>query len=149
VIFEDAARPILVAHGLVGLAAVASTGCHAACSLLTAMDRPEPRALRRTGATAAWVLIAQMLLGLALYPTYRVRVRAADFDRTAPVFSQLFDFKEHLAALSLILVLAAVVAARQSSREERWSVAALSCTGATLVWVAATLGLWVTLRHPV
>ena len=77
---------------------------------------------------------------------------AADFDRHAPVLSALFDFKEHLAALSLALVLGAALAGRAAAREAqppRWPLAALSCAGAGLLWIAALLGLYVTARHPV
>ena len=151
-IFESIARPMLVLHAIVGFTAVFSTTHHAAYSLLSALGRQNQRALRRFGWIAPSALIVQVLLGLALYPTYRVRVRAADFEHNAPFFTQLFDFKEHLAALSLALVIPAALAARIKelpSKEARWSIAALSCTGALFVWTAAVLGLCVTAKHPV
>jgi cytochrome bd-type quinol oxidase subunit 2 len=152
VIFESIVRPVLIVHAVIGFTAVFSTTHHAAYAVLSALGRQNQRALRRFGWIAPASLIVQLLLGLALYPTYRVRVRTADFDHNAPLFSQLFDFKEHLAALSLVLVLAAALAARvreEPSRDARWSIAALSCTGAIFVWTAAVLGLCVTAKHPV
>lgn len=143
---------MLVVHAVVGFTAVFSTTHHAAYAVLSALGRQNQRALRRFGWIAPSALIVQLMLGLALYPTYRVRVRAADFDRNAPFFTQLFDFKEHLAALSLTLVLAAALAARvkeSPSKETRWSIAALSCAGALFVWTAAIIGLAVTAKHPV
>ncbi|HEX4386889.1 MAG TPA: hypothetical protein VH083_28235 [Myxococcales bacterium] len=151
-IFESVARPMLVVHAVVGFTAVFSTTHHAAYAVLSALGRQNQRALRRFGWIAPSSLITQLLLGFALYPTYRIRVRALDFDRNAPFFSQLFDFKEHLAALSLMLVLAAALAARikeSPSQETRWSIAALSSVGALFVWTTAVIGLVVTARHPV
>jgi hypothetical protein len=95
-------------------------------------------------------MFVQSALGLLLYPAYRIEVRAADFDRHAPFVAALFDLKEHLGALSLALVVAAALAGRRPQEgSARISVAALSCTGAALVWAAALLGLYVTGRHPV
>jgi hypothetical protein len=91
--------------------------------------------------------VAQAACGLAIYPAYRVRVRAADFDLHAPAVAQLFDFKEHLAALALALVVGAALAGRREE-EPRWPLAAVSCTGAAFLWVATVIGLYVTARHP-
>ncbi len=164
-LFESAARPLLLAHAVVGFTAVGATTHHAVYALLVARGRTLARQLRRFGWIGPLALCTQLALGLALYPTYRVRVRAAFLDKSAPAVAQLFDFKEHLAALSLALVLAAALAGRAlASRTEltdaadgpelgrpalRWSVAALSCTGALFVWTAALIGLYVTARHPV
>jgi len=156
ILFETAARPLLLAHAVLGFTTVGSTTHHAIYALLVARGRSLERQLRRFGWIAPAALCAQLALGLALYPTYRVRVRDAVLDHSAPAVSQLFDFKEHLAALSLALVFAAALAGRALARREgpadpalRWSVAALSCLGALFVWTAALIGLYVTARHPV
>jgi len=54
------------------------------------------RQLQRFGWMASASIVAQALFGLALYPVYRVRVRFADLERSAPAVVQLFDLKEHL-----------------------------------------------------
>jgi len=161
-LFEGLARPLLLAHAVVGFTSVGATTHHAVYALLFARGRTLARQLRRFGFLGPAALCTQLLLGFALYPTYRVRVRAAHFDQSAPAVAQLFDFKEHLAALSLALVLAASLAgtaaarrpapaeaAEREGRALRWSIAALSCTGALFVWIAALIGLYVTARHPV
>ncbi len=153
VIFESSARPLLLAHAVFAFAALFASTHHAAHAVLSALGRLQQRELRRFGWIAPLCLIAQALLGLALYPTYRVRVRAPDFDRTAPFVSQLFDFKEHLAALALALVIGAAFAGarqgRDQPRPQRWTLATLSLGGAALLWTATLIGLYVTARHPV
>jgi hypothetical protein len=137
-------------HAILGFTAVMAVSHHAAHAVLAALGRPQARALKRFGWIAPASVIAQALCGLALYPVYRVRVRAADLERSAPFVVQLFDFKEHLSALALALVIAAALAGRQEQPAgARWPVAALSCTGAAFLWTAAVIGLYVTARHPV
>lgn len=153
VLFESAARPLLLAHAVFAFAALFASTHHAAHAVLSALGHAQQRELRRFGWIAPVCLVAQSLLGLALYPVYRVRVRAPDFDRNAPALAQLFDFKEHLAALALALVLAAALAGAVQGRgqplPQRWTLASLSLGGAAMLWAAALIGLYVTARHPV
>ena len=152
ILFERAARTLLLLHAVLGFAAVFAGTHHAAHAVLAALGRAQTRALRRFGWIAPAAVLAQALCGLALYPVYRVRVRAADLERSAPIAVQLFDFKEHLAALALALVIGAALAARrpdETAPQARWPIAALSCTGAAFLWTAALIGLYVTARHPV
>jgi hypothetical protein len=170
VVFESIARPLLLVHAVVGFTAVGTATHFAAYAVIGALRGGAAAQLRRFSTLAPAALAAQALLGFALYPTYRVRVRLGDLDRTAPAVAQLFDLKEHLAALALALVAAAAVAARAGGRARAgagtsapgalaaisapaglrtWAVAALSASGAALVWAAAIIGLYVTARHPV
>jgi hypothetical protein len=152
VVFEGSARALLIAHAIVGFAAVFSATHHAAASFLAARGRPVGAQLRRFGWLAPAAFVAQALFGLALYPAYRVRVRF-DLEERAPLVSELFELKEHFAALGLALVVAACFAGRalplRPPAAEARSVAALSTSGAALVWAAAVIGLYVTARHPV
>ena len=152
--FEESARTLLIAHAVLGFTAVFAGTHHAAHAVIAALGKPQLLALQRFGWIAPAALVLQAACGLMLYPTYRVRVRAADLERSAPVVVQLFNFKEHLSALALALIVAAALAGRASTRpdaprEVRWPVAALSCTGALFLWAAALIGLYVTARHPV
>ena len=153
VAFEGSARTLLLLHSVVGFAAVFTVTHHAVSALSSAMGRPVQRQLQRFGWMAPATLVLQGLFGLALYPTYRVRVRFADLERTAPRVVQLFDLKEHLSALALAVVVAAALAGRAlpsvAPAAEARSIAALSGCGAALVWSAALIGLYVTARHPV
>jgi hypothetical protein len=153
VLFEGSARALLVVHAILGFAAVFSTTHHAVSSVIAARGKPVGRQLQRFGWLAPATLLGQALFGLALYPAYRVRVRFAHLEQTAPRVVELFELKEHVAALGLALVVAACFAGRalppRPPTAEARSVAALSTCGATLVWAAAVLGLYVTARHPV
>jgi hypothetical protein len=140
-------RALLIWHALLGFTAVFAASHHAAHCILAALGRQQARALRRFSWIAPAAVVAQSLCGLAIYPAYRVRVRAADFDLRAPAVAQLFDFKEHLAALALALVVGAALAGRRDE-EPRWPLAAVSCTGAAFLWVVTVIGLYVTARHP-
>ncbi len=140
-------RALLIWHALLGFTAVFAATHHAVRSILAALGRRHARALLRFGWIAPAAVVAQVLCGLAIYPAYRVRVRAADFDLRAPALAQLFDFKEHLAALALALVVGAALAARRDE-EARWPLAAVSCTGAAFLWVVTVIGIYVTARHP-
>ncbi len=137
---------------MLGFTAVFAGTHHAAHAIASALGRSQARALERFSWIAPAAVLAQALTGLAIYPVYRVRVRAADLERSAPFVVQLFDFKEHLSALALALVIAAAIAGRgstEASPQSRWSIAALSCTGAAFLWTAALIGLYVTARHSV
>jgi hypothetical protein len=140
-------RALLIWHALLGFTAAFAATHHAVHALLAALGREQRSALRRFGWIAPAAVVAQAACGLAIYPAYRVRVRAADFDLHAPAVAQLFDFKEHLAALALALVVGAALAGRREE-EPRWPLAAVSCTGAAFLWVATVIGLYVTARHP-
>ncbi len=50
----------------------------------------------------AWILV--MVLGLLVYPTFRVDVRAAFLDAGAPWVVWLFELKEHGVGLGLMLL---------------------------------------------
>lgn len=144
-------RALLVAHAVLGFTAVMAATHHAAHAVVAALGRPQARALRRFGWIAPASVVAQAIAGLLLYPSYRLHVRAAFLERTAPAAVQWFDLKEHLSALALALVIGAALAGRAAAegdapRQQRWSIAALSSTGAAFLWAAAVIGLYVTSR---
>ena len=55
---------------------------------------------------AFWCYLVVFALGGLIYPTFRIRVRAAYFDSVLPWATGLFEVKEHLAAIGLGLMLA-------------------------------------------
>jgi len=160
IFLEPLARTLLLVHAIVGFTTVFSCTHHAVYAWLSLRGPKRVPQLLRFGWIAPLAVGAQLLLGLVLYPTYRVRVRGAHFDHeNLNWLSQLFDFKEHSAALALPLVLAAALIGRALAKESSpdadaqkkiaRAVAALSTTAAALVWAAALIGLYITARHPV
>jgi hypothetical protein len=151
VLLEAWSRPLLVVHAILGFGAAFAVAHHAAFAWQAARGGGATRQLRRFGWIAPAVLLLQGAVGLVLYPAYRVHVRFARLDVSAPGVAQLFELKEHLAALSFALVVAAALAGRSipAERGSRRAVAALSSAGALLVWTATLIGVYVTARHPV
>ena len=139
-------RALLIAHAVFAFCALFASTHHAVHALLAARGRQQIAALRRFGWIAPLCLAAQTATGLLLYPAYRVDVRGAFLDRVAPHVSQWFDFKEHLGALAIPLVLASAVMGRPRERDDngpRWPLAAISSTGAAFLWAATLIGLYV------
>ena len=156
VLLEGLGRPLLLLHAVTGMTATFAATHHAVYSWLSARGPRRSGPLRRFGWIAPLAVCLQILLGLLLYPTYRVRVRSAHLDHEAPLVVQLFDFKEHLAALALVLVVGAGLVGRLpppgeagEARKVASATAALSITGAALIWTVALIGLYVTSVHPV
>ncbi len=50
--------------------------------------------------------VASFVLGLLIYPVFRVKVRAEYFDSSLPWATGIFEIKEHLASIGLFIVLA-------------------------------------------
>jgi hypothetical protein len=89
-----------------------------------------------------------------------VRVASEKFEQQGNQWlPELFDFKEHAAALSLAFMIGAALVGRSVSRDDSLSkaektsvvrgVAALSVTGAAFVWAALLIGLYITAHQPV
>lgn len=167
-VWEGAARPLLIAHALLGATLVALSTHHLIWIIRSrgARRRGEPRfALLASG-----FFCLAFLVGSGLYPTYRVRVRAELFDSApsraaelatrrlqiqapAPVappielprVARLFDVKEHLAALGLIASLGLLGLSRRSSPEldeTRLLYVGLAGFACLTSWAAAIIGLY-------
>jgi hypothetical protein len=153
ILLERWAGPLLLAHGALALAAVAGATSHAWYLVRSARGAEVGPPLRLLGIALPTAFAAQMALGLVLYPVYRVRVRFAVLEGAAPHVARLFELKEHLAALSFALVVAAALAGRRAAVREKSAVeaalAALSASGAALAWAAALLGIYVTANRAV
>jgi len=160
IFLEPVARAVLIFHAIVGFVVVFSCTHHAVYSVLSARGAKRAPQLLLFGWIAPLALSIQVLFGLVLYPTYRVRVANEHFSREGNRWlSHFFDLKEHAAAISLVFVLGAALVGRAFARDDSLAgvaragisrtIAVLSITGATLVWAAALIGLYITARHPV
>ena len=108
VVFESIVKPLHFLHLLAGLSSVASC-VHLLLRLFS--KRHDPR-LRTHATVLGATYAATYLLGAMIYPTCRVRVRAALLDTHYPWATGLFEIKEHAASLVFVPVLAIVVLSR-------------------------------------
>jgi hypothetical protein len=104
---------------------------------------------------AALVTAAQVVIGLLVYPVYRVKVRHEIFDVRHPDggmplgwLGRLFDIKEHFGLLGLVLLVLAwwlcTRGGERASRTERAAQLGAAGLGAGLIWVAGMVGVLVT-----
>ena len=120
IFLESMARPLLVVHALVAMAAlgasthlvVLSVGLWRGKAHLSRLAKVHAQVI---GAT----FTACFVLGLFIYPAYRYHVRGLYLDRYAPWASSLFDMKENLAALGLPLSAALFSLGRRLDLEDR------------------------------
>ena len=99
---NDFSKALLVLHALLALA----MGGAATHLLLVTLgiqraDRVFASKVRLTriySQVTGWLFTATLLIGAVVYPTYRYFVRGLFLDRYAPWASNLFDFKENIAA---------------------------------------------------
>jgi hypothetical protein len=104
--FEFAiARPMLLAHCLIGMAAVA-VSMHAAYFAIRGSTSRHAgfRVKARRYAGICWPLyVLTMVTGALVYPAYKVGVRAEWMDVNRPDLTGWFEIKEHWAAIGTAL----------------------------------------------
>jgi hypothetical protein len=141
---DDIARPLVLAHAAAAFVLAGSMG-HVgvlAAARLRGREVASGRLLRHLGAVAASFGVA-LVLGLLAYPHYRYHVRGLVLDRDFPSVSNLFDLKEHAAALAVPLWFGAF--AIESTGQAPRVAAALMVGLCTFVLFVITAGLWVTM----
>ncbi|PIZ00239.1 hypothetical protein COY62_03700 [bacterium (Candidatus Howlettbacteria) CG_4_10_14_0_8_um_filter_40_9] len=86
----------------------------------------------------AWGYIVTFVLGLLIYPVFRVKVRAADFDKVRPWATGIFEVKEHIGAIALFAAIAVIVLAgstNDKSEDNRKKLFTFLVSTVTLVFV--------------
>jgi hypothetical protein len=107
VVFYAIRRLLLVLHTAGSIVLVGAATHHALQMRHYLRGRFGRERLEKTWAKVVSVSYAlTFTLGATLYPSYRVHVRGFYLDRSAPVFSALFDLKETYASLTLVVALA-------------------------------------------
>lgn len=100
------------------------------------------------------LFLGAFVLGLFLYPAYKVDVRVGMFDVPSaeggmglPWVSRIFDIKEHLVALALPAVVALYALGRnlgsEGARERRGLYVGLSLFTSIALAISALIALWV------
>lgn len=163
---ESYARLLMVLHGLLA-GAVVGLLTHYALWVWKPQLEAVPRYRRQAQLFIRWgalLCTLELLLGLLIYPVYRVRVREAHFDRPidgqVPLhwLSGVFDLKEHGASLLLSLCVALLLGEllRERLRQDQKEgirgevpvfiqplLKGLALLAALLAWMITGLGLWV------
>jgi len=153
IFLEPIAKPLLILHAALAVALLGSVVHLGWESVYYLLGRPRSPRLAVIHSRVGFVLYAsQFLLGILIYPTYRVRVRHDVFDVRMPWASNLFDTKEMFAAFGLaafaaLFVLSFVVRPREEA-DRAW----LPALGSLGVLVAAitiysALAGWILVSH--
>jgi hypothetical protein len=90
IVFESIARPLMVVHGISAAVLVASTTHHLLwCRGYLRGKFGRQKGERRFALIAAIAFLTTFVLGNALYPTYKVRVRAEYFDNPGAIAAEV------------------------------------------------------------
>jgi len=156
IFLEEHSRLLLVLHTICGGALVASS------THLVVWARgywrgnfARERGVKRFAWIVACLFVAQVLLGLVIYPIYKVRVRTEYFDdptasmqlyQTTQKISRWFDVKEHAVGIGLAVAIALVwILSAYKPKQHGDSIAPVIAGMALFVaattWLAAIVGI--------
>src|SRR5262245_4729224 len=107
IVFESIGRLLVVLHAAAAIVLIGAATHHLLIVIGYWRGVYKERLARVYGATMLVAYIITFVLGALAYPTFRYYVRALYMDRHAPWSSNLFDIKEHFAAIGLPLVVGA------------------------------------------
>lgn len=131
-----AAKPLLVLHALLAMGLGGATTHLSLVLVRSALGRPPPvRLIRIYAPTVAVLWLAAFAVGLAMYPHFRLDVRAYHLDAEAPWASNLFDVKENLAALVLPLVAWLGLTGRRFTTESHAPLLGAMAVASVSAWV--------------
>src|SRR3990172_4313245 len=74
----------------------------------------------RAAVYGSYAYIITLILGLLIYPVFRIKVRAENFDKVKPWATGIFEVKEHIGSIALFAAIAIIVLA--SSTDEKSSI---------------------------
>lgn len=135
-------KTLLVLHGLLSLAlGGASTHLAIVAVRLLRGDRGLARLARIYSRTVGLVFVAAFGVGLLLYPTFRYHVRAIFLDRHEPWAANLFDIKEHMAALALPFALALLFVGPKLHPETEPAIRPWFALAALVTWAAVAFSI--------
>ncbi len=101
-----ARKLLLILHAAAAIVLIGSATHHALRMPAFLRGKGALRLERIYARIVATAYVTVYLLGALLYPTYRYHVRALFLDRHHPMVSSLFDLKENMATIALLLALA-------------------------------------------
>jgi hypothetical protein len=138
IFLDGAAKPLLVLHAFAAFALLGASTHLAIVSFRLWRGGLQLGRLARIYAQIIGACFAgAFAVGLALYPHYRYHVRGLYLDRYEPWASNLFDFKETLAALGLPLALGLFFVGRRYEPKEDAAVTPYFVLLSFSVWAVA------------
>jgi len=142
------ARLLVVLHAVAAIVLVGAATHHAIVAVGYLRGSYKVRLARIYAPTVAVTWLVTFALGLLSYPTFRYATRALYLDRYESWASNLFDLKEHTAALGIPLVLGTFVLSRlidpKQDRALARAYAAIVVLVAAIVWFDVLAGLLIT-----
>jgi hypothetical protein len=146
---EGLARVVVVLHTVAALALVGAATHHAVVAWGYLRGSFKVRLARVYAATVLVTWLVTFVLGLLAYPTFRYNVRALYMDAHEAWASNLFDVKEHLAALGIPIVAGVFLLSRAiEPRTDRGLARAytlMTWLVAAIVWFDVLSGLVITM----
>jgi hypothetical protein len=143
------ARVLVLLHAGAAIVLVGATTHHAMIAVGYLRGAFKVRLARIYAATVAVTWLLTFGLGLLAYPTFRCEVRALYLDQHEAWASNLFDIKEHTAALGIPLVIGAFLLSRvldpKQDRALARAYAAMVIFVAAIVWFDLFSGLLITM----
>jgi hypothetical protein len=143
------ARALVVFHAAAAIVLVGSTTHHALVSRGYLHGVFKVRLGKIYAATVAVTWLVTFVLGLLAYPTFRYAARALYLERYEPWAANLFDIKEHLAAIGIPLALGLFALSRviepKTDRAVTRGYVAMAWLAAAIVWFNVIAGLVITM----
>ncbi len=147
------ARVIVLVHAAAAIVLVGAATHHALVALGYLRGVFKVRLAKIYAATVAVTWLVTFVLGLLSYPTFRYSARALYLDRYEPWASNLFDLKEHTAALGVPFVLGVLALSRVIDPKQDRGLArayiAMTVLVAAIVWFDVFSGLAITMARGV
>jgi hypothetical protein len=149
----ELARVLVVLHAVAAIVLVGAATHHALIAIGYLRGVYKVRLARIYAPTVAVTWLVTLVFGLLSYPTFRYATRALYLDRYEPWASNLFDLKEHTAALGVPLVIGTFVLSRvidpKQDRALARAYAAMVVLVAAIVWFDVLSGLLITMAKGV
>lgn len=90
-------------HGGIGILSLLALGFGA--YLIIKQRKIDWNAGSKASLVGAWAYLSSFVLGLLIYPVFRIKVRAEYFDPQLPWLTGLFEIKEYIGAIGLFIAL--------------------------------------------
>ncbi len=151
IFLAEVGKRLVVLHALAAMVLLGAVSHQVVVAARALRGKLNPRLVRVYGAIGVIAGAITVALGAVTYPSYRYYVRGLYLDHCAVAASKLFDIKEDLAVLALLLAGVVWLVGRELERRsprahlQLYSGAALAL--ACLVWFNALSGFLITLTR--